>query len=279
MKITNTSYTNEEEVDWTLFEDSKEFIVSNAAISALDSSADFVSYGTDEGGVGIFLGSRSVTIRPHSDGVTNVILAGTRIISSSLDGTIRTFDLHKKLVGLTYSWDMTSDSKHQVLGMAIKDKTSYILDCNEKLINFDPRDKGYHVLSEMDKCSDSASQISIASTRSNLVSVGRENGVYIFDMRNSKEALWWTNGQNISHAGWNANCKEYGLYDEYGPVVYDVVGGVPQTKKRLGVPRKMTKSELKGDLWCPWQSSIFFHVKRASLELANNHITAFNTAR
>ena len=52
-----------QEVDWRLFDNSSEYIVSSCPITAIDSFGDFISYGTKEGGVGVLMGGRSVTLR------------------------------------------------------------------------------------------------------------------------------------------------------------------------------------------------------------------------
>ena len=77
------------DVDWNDFRVTGDFIVSTSAVTALDSCGDFISFGTAEGGVGVVLGGRSVSLRPHSAAVTGLeVSQGTSLVSSSWDGTV-----------------------------------------------------------------------------------------------------------------------------------------------------------------------------------------------
>ena len=77
------------DVDWNDFSVTGDFIVSTSAVTALDSCGDFISFGTAEGGVGVVLGGRSVSLRPHSAAVTGLeVSQGTSLVSSCWDGTV-----------------------------------------------------------------------------------------------------------------------------------------------------------------------------------------------
>ena len=93
-----------EDVDWHQFDKvEEELIVSTSAVTTLDSCGDFISFGTAEGGVGVVLGGRSVSLRPHSAAVTGLeVSQGTSLVSSCWDGTVSNiiewFLVHLKIV-------------------------------------------------------------------------------------------------------------------------------------------------------------------------------------
>ena len=106
--------------DWSKFELVQDTIGSSSALSSLDSCGDLVCYGTECGGVGVFLAGRSVTLRPHCMTVVRVLFTGrdgqvsTGIMSAGLDGTVRMTDLVKQSVSLEYSWDQSYSGKNGI---------------------------------------------------------------------------------------------------------------------------------------------------------------------
>ena len=189
---------------------------------------------------------------------------------------------------------MSGSTRHKVLGIAVKDSNSYILDCGDKIVNVDPRCNTATVLHNyVVKSTDSVSEMALEPIQNNLVSISRDDAVEIYDTRFTQKAIWSDKVHSISNAGWSSLGKEFGVYDDLGPILYDVKCGLPQNKRRLGEPRRLRGVEMRGQMWCPWQSSILFHVKKgaqiggprptstgASHDLAiTTVITAYNTAR
>ena len=87
------------DVDWNDFSVTGDYIVSTSAVTALDSCGDFISFGTAEGGVGVVLGGRSVSLRPHSAAVTGLeVSQGTSLVSSCWDGTV------SNIIGNVMEW-------------------------------------------------------------------------------------------------------------------------------------------------------------------------------
>ena len=77
-------------------------MVSSSQLTDLDTWGDLIGYGTSQGGLGVLLEGRSVTLRPHNHQVTGVSIRGSSegtggggvgLMSSSLDGTVRLYDL------------------------------------------------------------------------------------------------------------------------------------------------------------------------------------------
>ena len=290
------------DVNWQELTVVKEHLVSTSSVTCIDSYSDLVSYGTENGAVGVLIASHSLNFRPHTDMVSGLVMDGAKILSSSFDGTVRGLDLAKGRVSLEYNWDFYGDCKHGVVGMARRSDHSYILDCDKKLVMFDLRQKDAASLVDVEgvKCSYPYSDlrpstINVEPRNSNLFSICRDSSVTIWDVRNMEKTVWKLNSNNLSFAGWSSNGGEFGVFrtDKYW--IFDVQGGTPNKERRVQfepqVPREWKtglgsdKFSLCGSLWCPWQSSLLFYVGKSQKRLSSKHcisktsLSAINTAR
>ena len=224
---------------------------------------------------------------------------GSKILSSSFDGTVRNVDLANGRVPLEYSWDLNGNEKHGVLGMARRSEQKYILDCDERLVILDLRQKDPASMGEMEGINDSypyadvrPTSINIEPIHSNLFSVCRNSSVTIWDVRNINKTVWALNNDNFTFAGWNKTGKEFGVCfnDKYW--LFDANGGEPNKDKRYQfktsyhLPKDVDKGDfsLVGSLWCPWQTSHLFYVgkKKPHQTLMSTNITflsALNVSR
>ena len=268
------------DVNWAAFTDIREHLVSSSPITRIDTYGDFVTYGTENGAVGVLIAGHSLNLRPHTDMVSGLIMDGPRIVSSSLDGTVRNVDLESGIVPLEYSWDMIGDSKHGVLGMTRRSEHSLFLDCDEKLVILDQRQKDPASVGDLEGVNDSypyvdlrPSTISMEPMNSNLFSICRDSNVTIRDVRNINKTVWTLNSNNLTFAGWNSTAEEFTVCfnDKYW--LFDVSEGIPKKDKRFEfktsyhLPKDVDKGDfsLDGSLWCPWQSSVLFFIGKKKL--------------
>ena len=271
------------DVDWNDFSVTGDFIVSTSAVTALDSCGDFISFGTAEGGVGVVLGGRSVSLRPHSAAVTGLeVSQGTSLVSSSWDGAVRRLDLVRQLAVLEYS----AAEDAGVLGLVSRPDTptSFILDCDHALVSLDTRRKRADTLVSLPITAKGETPASLNTEPINgqLVSVCRDNVVMIWDLRKTTAPVWseglvsrWA---EVTFAGWSGTGAEFCVVQDGGHLVFDVPsGGVPNTQPRVSffnqgsqemiwilVPGKgsskhyrKAETALRGDIWCRWSSSLF----------------------
>jgi len=269
-----------QEVNWMNFDTSNEYIVSSSAISSIDSFSDLVSYGTEAGGVGVILGSKNVTLRPHSEAVTGLIMNDCNILSSSFDGTIRGFDLSKQMVTLEHSWDSNSVQKYGVLGMGKISEHSFIIDCDTNLINLDVRSNNLSVLTTFFALSDRKSHISIEPNDRNTFSVFRNDVARIYDIRYADEPVWTykpdTFESSYAWSGWTPSGKEFSVA-YYGKKssrmhaivqrftsVYSVKCCLPYGDPKATFKETIVAPTLDGDVWCRWQDAVLFTVKKAN---------------
>ena len=223
-------------VTWTSFTDVKEHLVSRSPVSCIDSCGDFITYGAENGAVGLLIAGHSLNLRPHTDIVSGLVMDGSKILSSSFDGTVRIMDLAEGRVPLFYNWDLYGDDKHGVLGMARRSEHSHILDCDKRLIILDLRNK------------DTAAVVDILGVTSSYpYSNTRPSSVNIEPINNQGREF--------------CVCRN----DKYW--IFDAQGGTPDKDRRCQfktqVPRSLRSTSrenfsLDGSLWCPWQSSILF---------------------
>ena len=107
--------------DWSRFELLQDNMVSSSQLTSLDTCSDYICFGTKNGGVGVSLASRTITIRPHNRQVTRTLLMGKSnpgVLSDALDGTVRMTDLVRQSVCLEYSWDQSFSGKQGVSQVA-----------------------------------------------------------------------------------------------------------------------------------------------------------------
>ena len=263
--------------NWSLFSGGEEFIVSTSRVTAIDTLGDFTTYGTEQGGVGVLVAGRSVTLRPHAEAVTGLLTSGSRILSAARDGTVRNTDMESQTVDLEYSWDMCSqagEGKHGVLGMVQRAAHSYVLHCSDKIVNLDVRQKEAQSLTRMSNLKFSYfSNIKMNPAKDNMFTTCSSDTVSIWDLRKMSDPVWNLNvGGDVDFCGWNSSGKEYALTKNTGVWVYDSPSGVPSTSFRVSWPKSGFRSfpnQLGGDLWCPWpgEDSTLFNVRVGSLGL------------
>ena len=275
-----------EDVDWNQFDKvEEELIVSTSAVTTLDSCGDFISFGTAEGGVGVVLGGRSVSLRPHSAAVTGLeVSQGTSLVSSSWDGAVRRLDLVRQLAVLEYS----AAEDAGVLGLVSRPDTptSFILDCDHALVSLDTRRKGADTLVNLPPTTFEVTPASInmEPVTKQLVSVCRDNSVKIWDLRKTSSPVWshdiesqvlrddWQKKfeikPDITFAGWSNNGEEFCVVQSRGPYIFDVINGVPHLEPRASYLNKVNKvnkhikgTTLRGDLWSRWGQSELFCMK------------------
>jgi len=266
-------------VDWKEFTFKEEKIVSTASVSCIDSFGDMVTFGTAAGRVGVLLAGRCLTLVPHSDYVTSVLMSGNgTFMSTSKDGTARLTDLSHQSVGLEYSWDMTSSRRHGVLSIARLGERSFIADCGRSLVNVDIRSRNTKVINESNFLAGTCNvPINVEPQYQNLFSVVRGNCVKIFDKRNPKhEALEyssWACKGNIQFANWSSGGKYFGINytRELEMELLLTKAGFPKvrgnspnfdnakgTVSRNGEP-------LLGNVFCPWQETQIFSANCGSV--------------
>ena len=273
------------DVDWNDFSVTGDFIVSTSAVTALDSCGDFISFGTAEGGVGVVLGGRSVSLRPHSAAVTGLeVSQGTSLVSSSWDGAVRRLDLVRQLAVLEYS----AAEDAGVLGLVSRPDTptSFILDCDHALVSLDTRRKGADTLVNLPPTTFEVApaSINLEPMSKQLVSVCRDNSVKIWDLRKTSSPVWshdiesqvlrddWQKKfeikPDITFAGWSSNGEEFCVAQSRGPYIFDVMNGVPHLEPRASYLNKVNKvnkrikgTTLRGDLWSRWGQSELFCMK------------------
>ena len=272
------------DVDLKHFGVTEDFIVSTSAVTTLDSCGDLVSFGTAEGGVGVVLGGRSVSLRPHSAAVTGLeVSQGTSLVSSSWDGTVRRLDLVRQLAVLEHS----AAEDVGVLGLVSRPDTptSFILDCDHALVSLDTRQKGADTLVSLPTTSEvTPASINLEPVTKQLVSVCRDNSVKIWDLRKTSSPVWshdiesrvirddWQKKMfekpDITFAGWSSNGEEFCVAQNRGPYIFDVINGVPHLEPRASYLNKVNKhikgtqlTALRGDLWSRWGPSELFCVK------------------
>ena len=239
-------------------------------MTAIDTLGDFTTYGTEQGGVGVLVAGRSVTLRPHAEAVTGLLTSGSRILSAARDGTVRNTDMESQTVDLEYSWDMCSqagEGKHGVLGMVQRAAHSYVLHCSNKIANLDVRQKEAQSLISMSSLRSSEfSNIRMNPARENLLTTSRSDTVSIWDLRKMSDPVWNMNvGGDVDFCGWNSNGKDFAITKDTGALVYDSLSGVPRSNFRVSWPNSNFRkfpNRLGGDLWCPWpgQDSTLFNV-------------------
>ena len=296
------------DVDWNDFRVTGDFIVSTSAVTALDSCGDFISFGTAEGGVGVVLGGRSVSLRPHSAAVTGLeVSQGTSLVSSSWDGTVRRLDLVRQMAVLEHS----AAEDAGVLGLVSRPDTptSFILDCDHALVSLDTRRKRADKLVSLPITAKGVTPASLNIEPINgLVSVCRDNVVMIWDLRKTTSPVWseglvsrWA---EVTFAGWSGTGAEFCVVQDGGHLVFGVPsGGVPNTQPRVSFfnqgsqakniwigdtltgkrIKHYRKAALSGDIWCRW-SSILFNIKIGSQKEKSNQynctwLTATNSIR
>ena len=268
-----------DDTDWSLFAGGEEFIVSTSRLTAIDTIGDFTTYGTEEGGVGVLVAGRSVTLRPHAEAVTGLLTSGSRIFSAGRDGTVRSTDLENHTVGLEYCWDMCiqqGESKHGVLGIVQREDHSYILHCSDKIVNLDVRQKEAQSLTGMSNTKSSEfSNIKINPVQDNLLTTSRSDTVTVWDLRKMSDPVWNLNvGGNVYFCGWNSTGKNFAITQDTGAWVFDSLSGVPSINFSVSWPNSLKFSKLEGDLWCPWpgQDSTLFNMRVVKGHLHKNKV-------
>ena len=270
--LKNESF-HDDDLDWSLLDTSEEYIVSTSAITALDSLGDFVTYGTEAGGVGILLGERSLTLRPHSEPVTGLVTSGARILSSSMDGTVRRLDLVKQMSFLDYCWVACGETRHGVCGMVARENGSYLLDCSDQMVNLDPRSKRVAVLFDISPFSgvSNTRSIDIEPVDQNLFSVCRGSAVMVWDFRKTGPPVHeFQTKSSPNFAGWSPDGSCLLVSQDEGDQIFDVTSGINLTEENLKYSHGWKQQELPGlggDLWCSWQGSTAFQM---SINSANN---------
>ena len=271
-KSIKKKHFHDDDLDWSLLDHSEEYIVSTSAITALDSLGDFVIYGTEAGGVGVLLAQRSLTFRPHSGPVTGLLTSGARILSSSLDGTVRRLDLVKQVSSLEYCWEATGETKQGVYGMKASGVHSYLMDCNDKMVQLDLRSKRVKVLFDIQPFSPSdlsTQRVDIEPVAKNLFSICRDNTVMVWDFRKTGPPVHsFESDDSPNLASWSpdGSCLLIS-YDKGMSRIFDVTRHLELSEDNLKYSPDSSTFDLplpslSGDLWCSWQGSTVFQMSR-----------------
>ena len=265
-----------------------ETIVSSSQLTDLDTWGDLVSYGTSQGGLGVLLEGRSVTLRPHNHPVTGVSIrassegpggGGVGLMSTSLDGTVRLYDLASQKVGLEYSWDMTDTAPHRVLAMARSGQDTYLLDTGENILSVDIRKRKQTSHYKLDLPAPvERTSLAVHPTEPQLVSICRGAATEILDLRNTARALWTHyNRGAVEFAGWSHNTgKFYCSFTERNcdPDVFEFSSRLQEPRQiKRGPdfsykPSQRTRT-ITGSLWCPWQENLLFSAYMGNLYLVD----------
>ena len=269
-KCIKKKHFHDDDLDWSLLDSSEEYIVSTSAITALDSLGDFVIYGTEAGGVGVLLAQRSLTFRPHSGPVTELLTSGARILSSSLDGTVRRLDLVKQVSSLEYCWEATDETKKGVYGMRASGDHSFLMDCNDKMVQLDLRSKRVKVLFDIQPFSPSdlnTRRVDIEPVAKNLFSVCRDNTVMVWDFRKTGPPVHSFESQDSPNlASWSPDGSCLLISNDEGMSrIFDVTRHLKLSEDNLKYSPdtgNLDLPSLSGDLWCSWQGSTVFQMSR-----------------
>jgi len=118
--------------------------VSNQKLSSLDMAGECIVAGDMAGGLGLYVGGRSLSFRPHNMAVSRTLFLGsgmnTKIVSASHDGTVRLFDLAKEQFEIVYSWNKQYRSKQGVTWLEKVDDDNWLIATEEgDLLQLDKR--------------------------------------------------------------------------------------------------------------------------------------------
>ena len=277
------------DIDWARgLTKTGESIVSTSPVTGLDTWADLLCYGTGDGGVGVLLEGRSVTIRPHHQAVTDVLFragtGGLGVMSSSLDGTVRLYDLVSQQVALEYSWDSTALTPHSVLGMAKTGEDTFLLDVGTEVLTVDLRTRKPSLLFKVEESfvPEERTSFEVHPTDKKLLSICRGNRANTVDVRSPGETVWSISGQvgdHVMFGGWSHNTGQYYCYvteARCDPFVLDVTNRLPTLIQRDGtfkakprIPGRYEWMLMAGSVWCPWEETSIFSVFNKELQLVD----------
>ena len=168
----------------------RESLVAASTITELASCWDFVGFGTEEGEVGVQVGSANNRWQPHAGKVTGVAFDGgassLSLLSSSLDGGLRKTDLSRQSVVLEHVEEQKS------IGCLVKKSPGIFLFSSGSAVKlFDLRMQSAVIVVDLQESGGLSvgSKMTLHPTESHLLAVPLKSRAEIFDMRQSKGAL------------------------------------------------------------------------------------------
>jgi len=191
--------------------------VSNQELVSLDMRGDIVGFGDRVGGVGFWLGEKSLVYRPHNLAVCRTLFVGsgedTQLVSASHDGTVRVLDFAKQEFELMYSWHKQSSVKQGVVWIEPVDRNNWLVNCEGgDVLQLDRRDPVVKPLLQLKEAMRSSytdysnrlgtasaakvvtpalsgSNISVHPVNKTLFSICDKETVDIYDIRNIKACV------------------------------------------------------------------------------------------
>jgi len=194
----------------------RESLVATSTITELASCWDFVGFGTEEGEVGVQVGSAHLSWQPHTGMVTGVAFDGGAnslgLLSSSLDGALRRSDLSRQAVVLEHIEEQSSISC-----LLKKSPGLFLLSCGSAIKLFDLRMKSAGIVVDMWESGGlgEGSKMTLHPTKPHLVSIPQKDNAQIFDLRQSKDALVSLPG-SFSALQWSPDFGEHILMTSTG---------------------------------------------------------------
>jgi len=188
--------------------------VSTQELVSLDMSGDIVAFGDRTGGVGFWLGDKSLVYRPHNLAVCRTVFVGsgadTKLVSASHDGTVRVLDFEKQEFEMMFSWHKHSNSSSRdgVVWIEPVDRNSWLINCEEgDVLMVDQRDQSVNRLLKLEEARRSTyldcvmssltgSNISVHPVNKNIFSVCDVETVDIYDIRNVRERVAFVDHPN-----------------------------------------------------------------------------------
>ena len=240
----------------------RESLVATSAITELASCWDFVGFGTEEGEVGVQVGSAHLSWQPHTGTVTGVAFDGGAnslgLLSSSLDGALRRSDLSRQAVVLEHIEEQSSISCLLKKGPGL-----FLLSCGSAVKLFDLRMRSAGIVVDMWESGGlgEGSKMTLHPTKPHLVSIPQKKNAQIFDLRQSKDALLSLPG-SFSSLQWSPDSGEHMLITGRYRLKIDAVehnnaqGWVHKTPLLMkGVNQPLLRQRLsdpRAAQWSPW---------------------------
>ena len=187
----------------------RESLVVTSTITELASCWDFVGFGTEEGEVGVQVGSAHLSWQPHTGTVTGVAFDGgvnsLGLLSSSLDGAFRRSDLSRQAVVLEHIEEQSSISCLLKKGPGL-----FLLSCGSAVKLFDLRMKSAGIIVDMWESGGlgEGSKMTLHPTKPHQVAIPQKKNTHIFDLRQSKDALFSLPG-SFSSLQWSPDFGEH----------------------------------------------------------------------
>jgi len=261
--------------------------VSSQELVSVDMKGDFVSFGDKTGGVGLWMGQRSLLFRPHNMAVTRTVFTGvgprTQLVSASFDGTVRLLDISTQELQLVYSWPRYYNCRAAVTWLETVDDNNWLINCQPSNLErggvmlIDKRKPTASKLQLQDYRQVGGRTLSVNPTQPHLLSTVDYLSVKIFDIRNcgapvsstpmpdsavglAPEVSWskvdgtklmTCPGTKETRSGQEAQLSIYSSREDQIHKLLPIV----ETWPKLGENKYLS---CQGAEWSPWQENVCF---------------------